>query len=484
MTIQRHFASSPPTWTLFDVIVDGNGSGDFTTIQDALNAAPQDDSDYVIFLKNGVYSERLHITRPNVHLLGESRQHTIISGGCANGHIRQDGKIPGTYGSRTVNVDSVGFRATSLTIQNRFDYIANEKKSDLDPTKLKHTQAVALLIGKHGDRAQFKDVSLDSYHDTLYVSAGRSYFDHCVITGHVDFIFGGGCALFHHCEVRARQRLDAPDDEPMGFIAAPCTHISQPFGLVFEFCQFTKEANVPAQSYALGRPWHPTTQFNDGFYADPNAIGHCAYLHCEFDDHLAGWEKMGGRSIDGETQWFFPEDARFWEYQNQQKGHLRQPKTPYKLSDENISEYTLTTIFDGWQPDISIVNDTLVNLHIAHPLLNSLADIELIDRCGDTRRIATAPQSQVQVNIQGLTLPILVIVTPHQSSTIGLKTLIVSEPHADSTIDVSLLSQLLVEQTLSAQTQDLSLPPAVPIFSKQHWRHIRQSTFHALREIC
>ncbi|MEI8635093.1 pectinesterase family protein [Vibrio sp. PP-XX7] len=52
-------------------------------------------------------------------------------------------------------------------------------KSDEDPTKLKHTQAVALLVSHYGDRAQFKDVRLVSYHDTLYLYAGRSYFEKC-----------------------------------------------------------------------------------------------------------------------------------------------------------------------------------------------------------------------------------------------------------------------------------------------------------------
>lgn len=57
--------------------------------------------------------------------------------------------------------------------------------------------AVALLIGEHdGDKAEFKNVQLESYHDTLYVSAGRRYFERCQIMGTVDFIFGGGTELF------------------------------------------------------------------------------------------------------------------------------------------------------------------------------------------------------------------------------------------------------------------------------------------------
>ncbi|MDT9694187.1 hypothetical protein Q5762_38830, partial [Streptomyces sp. P9(2023)] len=86
----------------------------------------------------------------------------------------------------------------------------------------------------------------------------------------------------------------------------------QSFGLVFKDCRLKKETDVPAKSYALGRPWHPTTTFADGRYADPNAVGHAVFINCEMDDHIYGWDKMSGKDIDQQTIWFYPEDSRFW----------------------------------------------------------------------------------------------------------------------------------------------------------------------------
>ncbi len=354
MPYQTHSAHSPADWPRYDAVVDAHGNGDFLTITSALNAAPDDNSDYVIYLRCGVYPERLNIIRPNVHLIGEHQERTIIVGTCANGMLPHDGKIPGTYGSRTVNVDASGFSATNLTIKNDFDYAENFAKDANDPSKLTHTQAVALLIGQHGDKAEFKQVTLDSYHDTLYVSAGRSYFEQCKIMGTVDFIFGGGTALFSDCEINARYRIGTNIDERMGYVAAPCTSITQAFGLVFKCCRLTKESKVPANSYALGRPWHPTTQFDDGLYADPNAIGHCAFINCEFDDHIAHWDKMSGRDIHGNTQWFYPQESRFFEAHNHQNQAVRLVEPLHQVSAQELNNYSLSKVLQNWQPRLSV----------------------------------------------------------------------------------------------------------------------------------
>lgn len=61
------------------------------------------------FIYAMLYEESLHITRSHVHLVSEERDTTVILGTCANRLIRRDGKIPGMYGSRIVNVYAFGF---------------------------------------------------------------------------------------------------------------------------------------------------------------------------------------------------------------------------------------------------------------------------------------------------------------------------------------------------------------------------------------
>ncbi len=480
MPSTQAISRSPFDWALYDVVVDSQGHGDFVTVGDALAAAPDDEHSYVIYIKNGIYQERLNITRAHVHLLGEHRDHTIILGICANGLIRQDGKIPGTYGSRTVNVDSRGFKASHLTIKNGFDYAANFAKHPDDPSKIAHTQAVALLIGAHGDCAEFHDVVLDSYHDTLYVSAGRSYFERCTIFGTVDFIFGGGTALFRDCDIVARYRIGTSADEPMGFISAPCTHISQTYGLIFERCRLTKEPQVPKRSYALGRPWHPTTEFADGAYADPNAIGQCLFSHCQFDDHIADWEKMAGKDVHGQTQWFTPEQARFYEWQNWQTQIPRSAKAPYQISAEQVSEYTLDNIFVDWRPDFAHAKHRHLEVKVRHPLLQLPLRIELTDRFG--QRVVTQSQSQVtQIEIQQLQPPILISAQDPSQSLI-LHALWINHAQHTSSVSVNLLSDLVIRQLLGQELMSKFNHSAL-IVSKRAWHHAHKDTFHALREL-
>ncbi len=317
--------------------------GDFTSIQQAIDALPNDGKPYQILIKKGQYQERVHITRDDVYLVGEDRDHTIICASHYNQKVVQDGSIPGTYGSYTLNLDAKRCQLSQLTIRNDFDFIANQSLAFDDPQRIQHTQSVALLLGHGADQVECQHLNLISYHDTLYVSAGRSYFHHCIISGSIDFIFGAGEALFHQCDIIARARPDIQDSLSCGYLTAPSTDSQQALGLVFYLCRLLKEPGVAAKSYALGRPWHPTRQFDDGRYADPNAIGHCAFLHCQIDDHIYGWDKMGGKDKYGDVIWFEPQqDARFEEFQNyvlnqsDQACHFLPP-----LSEEQASQRLL-----------------------------------------------------------------------------------------------------------------------------------------------
>lgn len=61
------------------IVVAKDGSGEFTTITAAINSLPMYNYQrVVIFIKNGVYREKLRIAQDNVTLRGESRDSTII----------------------------------------------------------------------------------------------------------------------------------------------------------------------------------------------------------------------------------------------------------------------------------------------------------------------------------------------------------------------------------------------------------------------
>lgn len=333
----------------FDVVVSLDGSGDYISIQDAIDNCPLiNEAGYSIYISEGIYSEKIHINKDNIHIMGAGINKTIITAATASGNKLSKNMTYGTYGSRTVYVNAKQLTACDLTICNDFNYIENQSKPIDDPSRINDPQAVALLAGLQADKLVLKRVNLSSFQDTLFLRAGRSVLLDCEIAGNIDFIFGQGQALFLNCEIRARYH--APQTDDWGYLCAPSTDISHPFGLVFKHCRLTKESGVPARSYALGRPWHPTTDFIDGSYADPNAIGQAVFIECEMDDHIYGWDKMHGKDKDGERIYFYPQDSRFFEYKSVGLGASAGGYRP-QLSHEQVIDFNDENVLSGWLPD-------------------------------------------------------------------------------------------------------------------------------------
>ncbi|WP_308363997.1 MULTISPECIES: pectinesterase family protein [unclassified Microbulbifer] len=322
----------------------------YRTIRAALEAAPTAaEKPHIIYIRNGHYHEKLTVDKPNITLLGENRDNTVISHDTYAGQ-----KMPGseetwgTFRSATLSVYAPGFRAEDLTIENSFDFLANDALAPDATEKVRGTQAVALTLAQNSDRAAFRNVRLSGYQDTLYANSGRSYFLDSEILGNVDFIFGAGTVLFENSDIINRPR--ARQMTTTGYVTAPSTNIGNPYGLVFLNCRLLKEADVPADSVPLGRPWHPTTTFADGRYADPDAIGASVFINTYMDDHIArdGWASMGGTSRDGGKRTVFePEGARFYEYQSRGPGAAVNAKRR-QLSDEQAVEYTREKILGDW----------------------------------------------------------------------------------------------------------------------------------------
>lgn len=311
-----------------------DGTPTFTTIGQALAAAPPTPTGpHVIFVRGGRYYEKLSVDKPNIVLVGESRDATVLTYDAAAGLPRPGGQ--GTWGTRdsfTLRVTAPGFRLYHMTVENGFDYPANAAKADDDPGKLHAAQAVALLLQQGSDRAMLTDCRIAGYQDTLFADAGRAYFHRCEILGHVDFIFGAGQAVFEDCDIVSRDR-GRPSHN--GYIAAPSTSRSMPYGFVFLNSRLRKEHPAMAPgSVALGRPWRPG--------GDSRAVGSAVFIHVHMDDHIGaqGWEAMSG---------FPPEEARLFEYGSTGPGAIASP-TRRVLTDEEARYYTVPQVLRGWDP--------------------------------------------------------------------------------------------------------------------------------------
>lgn len=326
----------------------GNQSGVFATVGDAIAAAPAGlTAPHRIYIAAGNYYEKLVIDKPNIQLIGAGMERTRIYFDAYAGQENEPGKTWGTRGSGTLIIRATDIELHQLTIENSFDFLRNDALADGHPKKIRDTQAVALYLDTGSDRTLARHVKLLGFQDTLFVNTGRSWFDKSIIAGNVDFIFGAGNALFTDSEIVTRTRGKA--NMPHGYVTAPSTQISDTFGLTFINCRLTREPGVPNNSTHLGRPWHPTTQFSDGRYADPNAIGKAVFINSEMDAHItdAGWHSMGGTAKDGSRITFMPEDARFFEYQSRGPG-AKIDERRRQLNEQEVERYTQESILTGW----------------------------------------------------------------------------------------------------------------------------------------
>ncbi len=218
--------------TLF---VAASGTGDYYSIQHAIDAAPATGA--VISIAPGVYREVLEINKPNITLRSpyDDPTRTIIV------FDKSAGTSGGTSKSATVNVRAANFLAENLTFQNDFNRTHEQVSQG--------SQALALLVT--GDRAIFRNMRLLGNQDTLYAagSGAHQYYSHCYIEGNVDFIFGDAKALFEDCEIRNTAHKG-------GFVTANGRNdASQDSAYVFNRCKLTAEPGV--EHVYLGRPWRP-----------------------------------------------------------------------------------------------------------------------------------------------------------------------------------------------------------------------------------
>lgn len=104
---------------MMNYVVAQDGSGHYTTIQEAIEAIPSNLAERVtIKLKNGVYKEKLHIDKPMISLIGESEQHTIITYDDYALKRFPDGEPYHTFNSYTVFVGADDFAAERISFVN------------------------------------------------------------------------------------------------------------------------------------------------------------------------------------------------------------------------------------------------------------------------------------------------------------------------------------------------------------------------------
>jgi pectin methylesterase-like acyl-CoA thioesterase len=263
---------APPKAKSARLTVSADGSGDFNTIQGAIDFVPDySPKPITVFIKNGMYEEIVYFrNKSNITILGQDRDKVVVfykNSEVFNPHpinIKTN-EVPGSFPSRRA-----AFAADNST------------KIHLSNLTIKTTaygQAEGLLL--NGKENTVSNVTIVGSGDALQ-SNGSAYFTDCSIIGDGDTILGRGPAFFNHCELSSIG--------PYMWIR----NTSENHGNVFVNCRFKTREN---KATVLAR-----SPINGGK----------SYPHCEavlIDCILSGIEPIGWGEIGGDAS-----NIHFWEY--------------------------------------------------------------------------------------------------------------------------------------------------------------------------
>lgn len=295
----------------YDFTVASDGSGNFRTVQEAIDAVPDfRKNQTTIFIKNGVYKEKLVLasSKTNVKFIGEDAERTRLTYDDFASKKNRFGEEMGTTGSTSFYVFGDDFAAENITFENSAGPVG---------------QAVAVRVD--GDRVMFTNCRFLGFQDTLYPHGekSRQYYKNCYIEGTTDFIFGWSTAVFEDCTIFCKKGGQ--------YITAASTLETTSYGFVFIDCKITGDA--PEKSYYLGRPWRP--------YAKT------VFIDCDMEKLVRpeGWHN-----------WNKPEAERtsfYAEYGSRGPGASPSTRVTWarQLSDEEAKQYTIANIFGDWDPN-------------------------------------------------------------------------------------------------------------------------------------
>jgi pectinesterase len=193
------------------IIVDANGTGNFKTIQEAVNSLPDSSAqDRIIFIKNGEYKERIYISKHHIVLQGESREKTIITGAIAS--LIYSCENTGDRYSGIINLDGNDITLTNLTIENTYGLNApdsvfidcvNRESGKTESRKVIKTAHQFALLTIKSTRLKVINCILRNWgNDTVSPwngETGMYYVKDCIMQGGTDFYCPRGWAYAENC---------------------------------------------------------------------------------------------------------------------------------------------------------------------------------------------------------------------------------------------------------------------------------------------
>ncbi|MGA2070068.1 MAG: pectinesterase family protein [Sedimentisphaerales bacterium] len=305
------------------LVVSGDGSGDFSTVQGAVDFLPDNNPNRVtIFIKNGTYEEIVYFrNKTNITFLGEDRDKTIVC--YANNEVFNPhpsnvatNEMPGTFPSRRaafMGDNSKGIHLVNFTVK----------------TTAKG-QAEGLLLA--GGQNIVSNVNIEGSGDALQVN-GSVYLTDCRITGDGDIILGRGPAFLNRCQLISH-----------GGAYMWIRNTSANHGNVFLNCRFQTEG---ARETEIARA--PTNKGKDYPYCE------AVLLNCA----LAGISSAGWGPVGPDTS-----NIHYWEYNSSNISDgkpvdvsRRHPASRQLTKDKDaeiIANYSNPSyVLGGWSPSMA-----------------------------------------------------------------------------------------------------------------------------------
>lgn len=342
LTVHKSFAATLKG-RLYNAVIDINGTGDYNSIQAAIDAAPSGrTSPWKIFIKNGRYDGLVRIpeNKSFIYLIGQDKEKVVITFSINCGHPDNPKDTGKAFSKVHFNqrdcavmvVEAPDFYAENISFENAYGV---EFQSG--------PQALALKT--NNDRMAFFNCRFRSFQDTWMTSTkeidDRTYADSCWIEGAVDYFYGAGDAYVENTtfyNVRSGSVIVAPAHEE-----------GTKFGYVFEHCIIDGNNAAADGRSKLGRPWHNL----------PVAV----YLNSTMKIPLdpAGWTDMGPaaklfaeyNSRDAEGTLIDLSKRRTWYQQRASEGGRRVEGLQAVLSHKEAAKYTYKNVIrqvDGWNP--------------------------------------------------------------------------------------------------------------------------------------
>ncbi|CAN8285938.1 unnamed protein product [Cochlearia groenlandica] len=296
-------------------VVSKDGSGQFKSVQQAVNACPEKNPGRcIIHIKAGIYKEQVIIPKKknNIFMFGDGARKTVIT------YNRSVKLTPGTTTSLsgTVQVESEGFMAKWIGFKNTAGPMGH--------------QAVAIRV--NGDRAVLFNCRFDGYQDTLYVNNGRQFYRNIVVSGTVDFIFGKSATVIQNSLIVVRKG----NKNQFNTITADGNEkgLAMRIGIVLQNCRIVPDKKLAAErltveSY-LGRPW--------------KKFSTTVVINSEIGDVIRpeGWKVWDGES--------FHKTCRYVEFNNRGPGAITNRRVNWAKIAKSASEVNAFTVANWLGP--------------------------------------------------------------------------------------------------------------------------------------